>query len=80
MRRLYREEHADFTVKHFPEELRRHHGYLLGHTVTRLALQSASLVTPARRRGKHDGSASAGRCREHCCSQDGSTHSFRRLR
>ena len=53
MRRLYREEYADFTVKHFHEELRRRHGYLLGYTVTRLALQSAGLVTPAKRRGKH---------------------------
>jgi hypothetical protein len=54
MRRLYREEYADFTVKHFHEELRRRHGYVLGfYTVTRLALQSAGLVTPARRRGKH---------------------------
>ena len=32
---------ADFTVKHFHEQLRRPHGYLLGYTVTRLALQSA---------------------------------------
>jgi hypothetical protein len=53
MRRLCREEYADFTVKRFHEELRRRHGYLLGYTVTRLALQSAGLVTPARRRCKH---------------------------
>jgi hypothetical protein len=53
MRRLYRDEYADFTVKHFHEELRRRHNYLLGSTVTRLALQSVGLVTPARRRGKH---------------------------
>lgn len=53
MRRLYREEYADFTVKHFHEELRRRHNYMLGYTVTRLALQSSGLVTPARRRGKH---------------------------
>ena len=35
MRRLYREEYADFTVKHFQEELRRRHGHVLGYTVTR---------------------------------------------
>ena len=34
MRRLYREEYADFTVKHFQEELRRRRGYVLGYTVT----------------------------------------------
>ncbi len=27
MRRLYREEYSDFTVKHFHEELRRSHNY-----------------------------------------------------
>jgi hypothetical protein len=27
MRRLYREEYADFTVKHFHEELHKRHGY-----------------------------------------------------
>jgi hypothetical protein len=53
MRRLYCDEYADFTVKHFHERLRRRHNYLLGYTVTRLALQSAGLVTPTRRRGKH---------------------------
>jgi hypothetical protein len=53
MRGLYREEYADFTVKHFHEELRCRHGYRLGYTVPRLALQSAGLVAPARRRGKH---------------------------
>jgi hypothetical protein len=52
MRRLYREEYADFTVQHFRAELCRRHGYRLGYTVTRLAPQSASLVTPAKRRGK----------------------------
>lgn len=53
MRRLYREEYADFTVKHFHEELRKRHNYSLGYTVTRLALQSAGLVKPAPKRGKH---------------------------
>ena len=53
MRRLYREEYADFTVKHFHEELRKRHNYTLGYTVTRWALQSAGLVGKARRRGQH---------------------------
>jgi hypothetical protein len=50
---LYREEFADFTVKHFHEEITKRHGYTLGYTVTRLSLQAAGLVTPATRRGKH---------------------------
>lgn len=53
MHRLYREEYADFTVKHFHEELRKRHNYTLGYTVTRLSLQAAGLVKPAPRRGKH---------------------------
>src|ERR1700759_3605381 len=53
MRRLYREEFADFTVKHFHEHIRRHHGYTLGYTVTRLALQASGDVRKAEGRGKH---------------------------
>ena len=53
MHRLYREEYADFTVKHFHEDLSQRHGDHLGYTVTRLSLQSAGLVKPAPERGKH---------------------------
>src|SRR5665213_3380246 len=53
MRRLYAEGYQDFTVKHFHEELRRHHNYTLGYTVTRLSLQATGLVTKAKRRGRH---------------------------
>ncbi len=74
MRRLYREEYADFTVKHFHEELRRRHGYVLGYTVTRLALQSAGLVTPARRRGKHRRKRPRRPMPGMLLFQDGSTH------
>ena len=41
MRRLYREEYADFSVKHFHEELLKRHNYTLGYTVTRLAPQES---------------------------------------
>jgi hypothetical protein len=40
-------------VKHFHEHLQDRHGYRLGYTVTRLALQGAGLVTRAIRRGAH---------------------------
>lgn len=50
---LYREHYQGFTVKHFHELARKRHGYLLGYTVTRLALQRAGLVAPAPRRGAH---------------------------
>ena len=50
---LYEEGYAGFTVKHFHEQLQKRHGYKLGYTVTRLALQGAGLVRPAPRRSAH---------------------------
>jgi len=74
MRRLYREEYADFTVKHFHEELRRRHSYTLGYPVTRLALQSAGLVTKAKRRGQHRKKRPRRPLPGMLLFQDGSTH------
>jgi len=74
MRRLYREEYADFTVKHFHEELRQRHNYTLGYTVTRLALQSAGLVTKAKRRGQHRKKRPRRPLPGMLLFQDGSTH------
>lgn len=74
MRRLYREEYADFTVKHFHEELRKRHGYALGYTVTRLTLQSAGLVKPAPRRGQHRKKRPRRPMPGMMLFQDGSTH------
>ena len=42
-----------FTVKHFHEKLVERHGYRLGYTVTRLALQASGQVRKAPRRGAH---------------------------
>jgi transposase len=50
---LYRDEYADFTVKHFHEQLLKRHDYKLGYTVTRLALHAAGLVRVAPRRSAH---------------------------
>jgi transposase len=50
---LYRERYADFTVKHFHEQLRKRHNYKLGYTVTRLSLQAAGLVKRAPKRSAH---------------------------
>ena len=47
------EMYQGFTVKHFHEHLQARHGYRLGYTVTRLALQAAGLVKRAARRGAH---------------------------
>lgn len=74
MRRLYKEEYADFTVKHFHEELRRHHNYTLGYTVTRLALQTSGDVRPAPGRGKHRKTRVRRSMVGMMLMQDGSTH------
>lgn len=50
---LYRDKYADFTVKHFHEQLRKRHGYVLGYTVTKLALHAAGLVRRAAKRSAH---------------------------
>jgi transposase len=50
---LYRDKYADFTVKHFHEQLMKRHGYKLGYTVTKLTLHAAGLVKPARSRSAH---------------------------
>lgn len=50
---LFRDHYADFTVKHFHEQLRKRHDYKLGYTVTRVHLQAAGLVQPAPRRSAH---------------------------
>src|SRR6202171_2901240 len=50
---LFRDKYADFTVKHFHEQLQKRHGYGLGYTVTKLALHAAGLVRKAPRRSAH---------------------------
>lgn len=52
-RALYEEMYGGFTVKHFHEKLVKQHGYKLGYTVTRLALQRSGQVARAPRRGAH---------------------------
>jgi len=74
MRRLYKEEYADFTVKHFHQELRRRHNYALGYTVTRLALQKSGDVKPAPGRGRHRKKRVRRPMVGMMLMQDGSTH------
>ena len=50
---LFRDKYSDFTVKHFHEQLRKRHGYMLGYTVTKLALHAAGLVRKAPKRSAH---------------------------
>lgn len=53
MLELYRGSYADFTVKHFHEQLVKRHGYKLGYTVTKVHLHRAGLVRPAPKRSAH---------------------------
>src|SRR6201997_404936 len=53
MLELYRGSYADFTVKHFHEQLVKRHDYKLGYTVTKVHLQLAGLVRPAPKRSAH---------------------------
>jgi transposase len=50
---LFRDKYADFTVKHFHEQMQKRHGYVLGYTVTKLALHAAGLVRRAPKRSAH---------------------------
>jgi transposase len=50
---LYRDKYADFTVKHFHEQLQSRHNYKLGYTVTKVHLHRAGLVRPATTRSAH---------------------------
>jgi transposase len=75
MQMLYQERYRDFTVKHFHEQLVKRHGYKLGYTVTRLALQRAGLVAPQKRRGgKHRKKRERRPLPGMLLFQDGSTH------
>lgn len=53
MLELYRGSYADFTVKHFHEQLVKRHNYKLGYTVTKVHLHRAGLVRPAAKRSAH---------------------------
>src|SRR4030088_1396666 len=50
---LFRDKYADFTAKHFHEQLQKRHGYVLGYTVTKLALHAAGLVGEGPKRSAH---------------------------
>ena len=73
---LYRERYPGFTAKHFHDKLRRHHGFRLSYSWTKLSLQQ--------RRAGREGAAPLGASQEAaqrrplrpacCCIRDGSSH------
>ena len=73
---LYRDKYADFTVKHFHEQLVKRHNYVLGYTVTKLTLHGAGLVRPARKRSAHRKKRPRRPMRGMMLHQDGSRHAW----
>jgi transposase len=71
---LYRDKYDDFTVKHFHEQLQKRHGYVLGYTVTKLALHAAGLVRKAPKRSAHRKKRPRRPVRGMLLHQDGSRH------
>jgi transposase len=73
---LYRDKYADFTVKHFHEQLAKRHTYTLGYTVTKLHLHRAGLVRPAPKRSAHRKKRPRRPMRGMMLHQDGSRHGW----
>jgi transposase len=71
---LFRDKYADFTVKHFHEQMQKRHGYVLGYTVTKLALHAAGLVRKAPKRSAHRKKRPRRPLRGMLLHQDGSRH------
>lgn len=71
---LFRDKYADFTVKHFHEQLQKRHDYTLGYTVTKLALHAAGLVRKAPKRSAHRKKRPRRPLRGMLLHQDGSRH------
>jgi len=73
---LYRDRYADFTVKHFHDQLVKRHNYVLGYTVTKLHLHRAGLVQAARKRSAHRKKRPRRPLRGMMLHQDGSRHAW----
>jgi hypothetical protein len=68
--------YADFTVKHFHEQLTKRHGYMLGYTVTKVHLHRAGLVRPALKRSAHRKKRARRPLVGMMLHQDGSRHAW----
>ncbi len=72
----YRTRHVGWTVKHFHDHLRAHHGFHLSYSWTKTVLQRAGLVTRAARRGAHRRRRPRKPYRGMMLHQDGSRHAW----
>ena len=73
---LYRREYDGWNVKHFHEQLRRHHNFKWGYTWTKTQLHAAGLVRRAKRRGAHRRKRPRKPCEGMMLHQDGSRHAW----
>jgi transposase len=73
---LFRDKYADFTVKHFHEQLTKRHGYSLGYTATKVHLHRAGLVRPAPKRSAHRKKRARRPLVGMMLHQDGSRHAW----
>src|SRR5215813_8489541 len=73
---LFQDQYSDFTVKHFHEQLVKRHNYVLGYTVTKLALHAAGLVRPAPKRSAHRKKRPRRPLQGMLLHQDGSRHAW----
>jgi len=72
----YRTRHVGWTVKHFHDHLKAHHGFGWGYTWTKTQLHAAGLVRKARRRGVHRRKRARRPMVGMMVHQDGSTHAW----
>ena len=78
--RLYRERYAGFNVRHFHEIAQREHGVTVSYSFVKQALQTASLVTKHRARGRHRRRREPRACFGELLHLDGSPHAWLALR
>ena len=72
----YRTRYFDFTVKHFHEQLRAEHEFVLGYSWTKRILQKAGLVKRAPQRSAHRKKRARRPLPGMLLFQDGSTHAW----
>ena len=74
--RLYRQQYVGFNVAHFCDQLREHHDITLSYQWVKTALQTAGLVTPRSKRGRHHQRRVRRPLRGMMLYVDGSTHAW----
>ena len=72
----YRTKYLGWTVKHYHDHIRKHHGFRWSYTWTKTQLQTAGLVPKAPRRGAHRRKRPRRPLVGMLLHQDGSTHEW----